>query len=1128
MSKIYSETPAGSGKLSETDRDTVHAHSPAPRRALGIYKEELWSERPRKMLSSVTILSTPTADTAGTSIILTLDDKKYLFGNVHEGLQRVGSQNSTRLGKIQHVFLTGKTEWKTTGGLIGFILTIADVMQTSAEAARAAIHQLQENWEKKLAETKRQDLRDQMLKHPQPKDKLANIQVPRLNIFGGDNVMQLLATGRRFIFRKGLPLDIHEFADTISSQEPTWEDRDIQVWALPLQPYNDSTNLKISPMRKRSYDEYRETPLIEESSTTPLSRTQQLKGVISDMFESDWKMDALFETPLADVKLPAAMFVRNPETRQLEDYRGPMPGTDQDISGIKVLVRKPWPGALISYLPQTRPSPVSMSYIVKNKPRRGSFNPILAAKFGLKPGPAYRSIANGQSVVNDKGETITSDQVTGKLRNGRGFAVIEIPSLDYIPSLKSASAFNDHDIMEDIKVIFWLLGPGITNSTAFQELVKQYPDRQHIISSSDHCANYLSIDSAAKMQLQHREIDQERFCIPLHDNAPYPLPTELSDCVIAHRGIEMILEPDLKFSAKMEPSLCDTVKAIEMVGSKLIRTTENTEMEVNSLDFQEQYNSQQLPSGDTEIITIGTGSSTPSKHRNVSATLIRVPNVGSYLLDAGENTIGQLSRMYSSEELKELLQDLKLVWISHLHADHHLGLASIIKAWRTAVYGDNSSSQKQSVSIQDQILDPAKYLVDEQKLCVVSETEMLHWLQEYSQIEDFGYDKILPLRVLPAKLEQLDIVTRPTKLEWYGKSVGFQVEDAGINAAIRKATGLSDLQAVYVTHCAGARAVALTWPSGLKISYSGDCRPSRRFATIGKDSTVLIHEATFDDTLAGDAKAKRHSTTHEAIAVGLEMKAKRIILTHFSQRYSKVPEMENVVARSVNFEDPGMSTISSTSETNHISEPAEPLESVAESTSDLPAAATETESDAQPISPEYRMQHPSIIMTESIPDVKIGVAFDLMRVKIKDIIIIDKYKRVFKKLYFLDDEPDPAKLARVAEAEATRLRKEEEKKRRQERHRHNNGIDGEPEPAQERESIQAGDLGDSKTSPLKSSQTGDMEGSGIPPLKSSQAGDGQDSRFSPAGRSDAWGQMLEGLSLPEQKVDPSGKDGRFS
>lgn len=57
------------------------------------------------------------------------------------------------------------------------------------------------------------------------------------------------------------------------------------------------------------------------------------------------------------------------------------------------------------------------------------------------------------------------------------------------------------------------------------------------------------------------------------------------------------------------------------------------------------------------------------------------------------------------------------------------------------------------------------------------------------------------------------------------------------------------------------------------------------------NSDVLIHEATFEDDLAHEAKMKMHSTTSEAINIGKKMNAKFTLLTHFSQRYYKIPVM---------------------------------------------------------------------------------------------------------------------------------------------------------------------------------------------------------------------------------------------
>lgn len=47
---------------------------------------------------------------------------------------------------------------------------------------------------------------------------------------------------------------------------------------------------------------------------------------------------------------------------------------------------------------------------------------------------------------------------------------------------------------------------------------------------------------------------------------------------------------------------------------------------------------------DVEIVLLGTGSSQPSKYRNVSSIFINLFSKGSVLLDCGEGTLGQLKR----------------------------------------------------------------------------------------------------------------------------------------------------------------------------------------------------------------------------------------------------------------------------------------------------------------------------------------------------------------------------------------------------------------------------------------------------------------------------------------------------
>ncbi|KDD72113.1 hypothetical protein H632_c3845p0, partial [Helicosporidium sp. ATCC 50920] len=78
---------------------------------------------------------------------------------------------------------------------------------------------------------------------------------------------------------------------------------------------------------------------------------------------------------------------------------------------------------------------------------------------------------------------------------------------------------------------------------------------------------------------------------------------------------------------------------------------------------------------------------------------------------------------------------------------------------------------------------------------------------------------------------------------------------------------------------------------GWKLVFSGDTRPCEAVVRAARDATLLVHEATFEDALRDEALAKRHSTTGEALDVAARAGVNRVVLTHFSQRYPKVPTL---------------------------------------------------------------------------------------------------------------------------------------------------------------------------------------------------------------------------------------------
>ena len=116
--------------------------------------------------------------------------------------------------------------------------------------------------------------------------------------------------------------------------------------------------------------------------------------------------------------------------------------------------------------------------------------------------------------------------------------------------------------------------------------------------------------------------------------------------------------------------------------------------EAAAVDMSEKFAGENV-----QVITLGTGSSIPSKYRNgkynvfdlyhklnhcilVSATMVKLPdNQGSIMLDAGEGTYGQMMRRFGEDKVDDELKNLRCIFVSHLHADHHLGVIHLLTKW---------------------------------------------------------------------------------------------------------------------------------------------------------------------------------------------------------------------------------------------------------------------------------------------------------------------------------------------------------------------------------------------------------------------------------------------------------------
>jgi ribonuclease Z len=805
------------------------------------------------------IVSTPTSDTPGTTILLHFDNKRYLFGSIAEGTQRVCVQRGIKLKQVRDIFITGQAKWRDIGGLLGMILTMADIQKVEGTSDGSS-------------------------------------EQPKLGIHGAPLLTHAIACGRRFIFRTGMPVSVTEFEDfeRESVEEPSWSDENVQVWAIPAYESPNSSQDESekadsdaesssgsspgSSPRKRRYDEYNEP--IAQGSTVRLNASEQAtrRSVVADMFESSWRHDKLVEKTWAEIQQPAQMYIRDPDTHNLIPFK--FPPTASVPPSQKVLVREPWPAALLTDLPMPPKnfSQPAISYIVRGYPQRGVFDPKKAMELGVPKGPLYKQLINGESLILENGNVVRPEMVLGPTKPGRGIAIIDLPELNMVDSLMNRPEWKSEKTMSGVEAMCWILGPGVAADSRVQAFMKSFPKVQHIISSMDLCPNYLAMDSSAASAIRLARISRDHFPIPVHDNRTVPQVPSLSlttptvldsslDARPAERGIKIQVEPKFELQRDEVVPWLDAAQAIKEIPQKVHQLAQAARKElgeeVASRGRQSTHGSGSTQYPNHEVIMLGTGSALPSKYRNVSATLLRIPGMGSFLFDCGENTIGQLLRVFGPEKLADVLLDLKLIWISHLHADHHLGTMGVLTAWNLARNKLPAEPRRKK------------------KIYIASDEKMMSFLDDFKPLSPI--DNVRYLYCNPW-----------SRITYNGNRVNF--DQLGLQ--------IKEFATASVKHCWGAQAVSITFTDGFKFSYSGDCRPSGHFATIGKNSDVLVHEATFDDGMEGDAMAKKHSTTGEALAVASLMKAKNVILTHFSQRYQKIPVMGNVkLPQQVMFED---------------------------------------------------------------------------------------------------------------------------------------------------------------------------------------------------------------------------------
>ncbi|KAH6832454.1 tRNAse Z4 [Perilla frutescens var. hirtella] len=592
-----------------------------------------------------------------------------------------------------------------------------------------------------------------------------------------------------------------------------------------------------------------------------------------------------------------------------------------------------------------KPGDLSVIYICELAEIKGKFDPQKAVALGLRPGPKFRELQLGNSVKSDSQDIMVhpSDVLDPSIP-GPIVLLVDCPTSSHFRDLLSLQCLDPYYIdtsneepesSKIVNCVIHLTPLSVTQTDDYQMWMSKFGEAQHILAGHEMKNTEVPIlKASARIAARLNYLCPQFFPspgfwslqnlgLPSEAQAPHKdllLKNKLISAEnllkftmrpYANLGLDKSSIPNLSSHSDIIEELLSDIPEARDASQQVTRfwsdngsiTIDKTSTEAsNDMTEEPWLHEGALPScleditrEDMEIVLLGTGSSQPSKYRNVSSIFINLFSKGGLLLDCGEGTLGQLKRRFGVKGADEAVRGLRCIWISHIHADHHTGLARILALRRDLLKG---SPHEPVIVVGPKQLK--RFIDAYQRL----EDLDMQFLDCYQTTEEQG-NPTSSQNTKNGNAVDSTLFARGSRMQSYTKRPPSPTRNpaaVSILKSLKKALSEAGLEALIsfpVVHCPQAYGVVLQAASrinragktipGWKVVYSGDTRPCQALVEASQGATVLIHEATFEDGMMDEAVARNHSTTKEAVEVGDSAGAYRIILTHFSQRYPKIP-----------------------------------------------------------------------------------------------------------------------------------------------------------------------------------------------------------------------------------------------
>lgn len=284
------------------------------------------------------------------------------------------------------------------------------------------------------------------------------------------------------------------------------------------------------------------------------------------------------------------------------------------------------------------------------------------------------------------------------------------------------------------------------------------------------------------------------------------------------------------------------------------------------------------------VVFLGTSSACPTSTRNTSCIGIRLTSGKCALIDCGEAAQHTILRNKAQTGIS--LMKIDLIMLTHMHGDHCFGIFGLLGTM-------SLNGRKNPITVVGPV--GIKEMIETVFRCTGT---FLSYSVTFVEIPE-NNSECIPIKVDVDDFNKFTIVAAPLKhrIAAYGYILTEPTKPGSLNVELAKSLGIEGPQfkslkfGLDVTLSSGitvkSKDVVSDSTPGAKIAILQDTCDSTSALPYCEDLMLLIHEATYDESMKEKAISHGHSTSIMAASFVLELKnpPKNLVLTHFSSRY---------------------------------------------------------------------------------------------------------------------------------------------------------------------------------------------------------------------------------------------------